>query len=77
MHPTATGSHQRLRFERFGVTPPHNVVLHATCTAYDFETGVITAQFDVQAAGAKPFIFVPQKDGTYNDQTGNSWKLIN
>jgi hypothetical protein len=74
---SATGSHQRMRFEQIAVTPPHNCVLHATCTGYDFTTGVITALFDVQLSGQEPLVFTPQADGTYQDQLKRAWKLIN
>ena len=48
MQTTATGSHQRVRFEKINVTPPQHCVLHATVIAYDFDTGILLASFDVQ-----------------------------
>jgi len=77
MNPTPTGSHQRLRFEKMNVTPPQNCVLHATCIGYDFDSGKIVAVFDVQEMTHAPFLFTPQADGSYQDQAGRSWKLIN
>lgn len=77
MQTSATGSHQRVRFEKINVTPPQNCVLHATVTGYDFDKGVITALFDAQIAGSAAFVFAPQANGTYKDQAGRNWKLIN
>jgi hypothetical protein len=74
---TATGSHQRVRLEKIVVAPPQPCILHATITAYDFNTGVFSASFDAQPIGAPPIEFVPQMDGTYIDNAGRSWKLIN
>jgi len=77
MPPTATGSHQRVRFQKLNATPPQHCVLHATVTEYDFESGVLSALFDAQPAGAAAFTFTPQADGSYIDNLGQSWNLIN
>lgn len=77
MKPTATGSHQRIRFEKIGVTPPQHCILHATLVTYDLSTGILTALFDAQPEGAAPVGFTPQADGTYLDDSGRAWKLIN
>lgn len=77
MKPTATGSHQRVRFQKMGTTPPQHCILHGTITAYDFDSGILSAVFDVQPAAAEALTFTPQAGGSYLDNLGRSWDLIN